>query len=233
VIGTLHIVLAMKPTQGNFASNALAFGVAGINVDECRIITSDSLNGGAYCGGERPTSAMGMIGDVGGTSSILEAGGGRLPPSDFKQPSGRFPANVILSHAEGCVLKGMKKVKPSGGAQCGSKIKTRQHDFYSQGKSKEFEQEPLQLYDENGNETIEDWECVGDCSVRKLDNQSGLCGASGKASGPTKGKLGTQGRFGPASGNMGESCFYGDSGGASRFFHTVKEFILDEKDNCG
>jgi hypothetical protein len=218
----------MKPTQGNFAENALAFGVAGINVDGCRINV-----------GEQPKACLAP-----GWDSINQSNAAvGYRPGDYQQGEaeykpnqlGRFPANVVFSHAEGCVLKGMKKVKPAGGAQCGSKIKTRQHDFYSQGKSKEFEQEPLQLYDENGNETVEDWACVESCPVKKLDEQSGLCDASGKASGPTKGKLGTQGRFGSASGNMGESCFYGDSGGASRFFYTVKELVIHEesKDNCG
>ena len=48
-------------------------------------------------------------------------------------------------------------------------------------------------------------------------------GASGKASGPTRGKLGTQGRYGSATGeNMGESAFYGDSGSAARFFYCAK-----------
>ena len=31
------VILAMKPTDGTYAANALAHGVAGINVDECRI----------------------------------------------------------------------------------------------------------------------------------------------------------------------------------------------------
>jgi hypothetical protein len=37
VIATLHICVAMKPLDGNFAQNALSRGVAGLNVDGCRI----------------------------------------------------------------------------------------------------------------------------------------------------------------------------------------------------
>lgn len=52
-----------------------------------------------------------------------------------------------------------------------------------------------------------------------LDQQSGISGPSGKASGPTLGKLGTQGRYGTATGeNMGEPAFYGDEGSASRYY---------------
>ena len=49
-------------------------------------------------------------------------------------------------------------------------------------------------------------------------------GALGRASGPTRGKLGTQGRFGSANGNMGESKFYADKGSAARFF---KQIVTD------
>lgn len=57
-------------------------------------------------------------------------------------------------------------------------------------------------------------------------------GASGKASGSTRGKLGTQGRFGSANGNMGESCFYGDSGSAARFFYCAKASKQDRDEGC-
>ena len=57
-------------------------------------------------------------------------------------------------------------------------------------------------------------------------------GASGVASGPTRGKLGTQGRFGPASGDMGESRFYGDSGSAARFFYCAKASKADRDEGC-
>jgi DNA modification methylase len=41
------IILAMKPMTGPFAQNALAHGVAGLNIDGCRTETTDNLNGGA------------------------------------------------------------------------------------------------------------------------------------------------------------------------------------------
>lgn len=48
-------------------------------------------------------------------------------------------------------------------------------------------------------------------------------GASGKASGPTRGKLGAHGIYGSANGeNMGDTAFYGDSGSAARFFYAAK-----------
>jgi site-specific DNA-methyltransferase (adenine-specific) len=54
---------------------------------------------------------------------------------------------------------------------------------------------------------------------------------SGIASGATRGKLGTQGRFGSATGeNMGESKFYGDIGSAARFFYCAKASKKDRNE---
>ena len=98
------IVVARKPLRGTVAANVLAHGTGAINVDGCRTSTSDNLNGGAYSGGERPRSAMGLTGQAGGTSSMLEAGGGRLAPEEFKQPAGRWPANVVLDEEAAAML---------------------------------------------------------------------------------------------------------------------------------
>lgn len=67
-----------------------------------------------------------------------------------------------------------------------------------------------------------------------VDRQSGnKTGAAAKASGPTAGKMGAHGIFGSANGEGFEdgskSAFYGDSGGASRFFYQVEEQV-DEAD---
>ena len=39
-IETLHLVVCMKPLEGTFAQNALEQGVAGFNVDACRVYVS-------------------------------------------------------------------------------------------------------------------------------------------------------------------------------------------------
>ena len=98
------IIVARKPLVGTVAQNVLEYGVGGINIDGCRIPTTDALCGGAYSGGLRPNSAMRCTGEVGGKSSILEAGGPRLEKRDFVQPPGRWPANVILDEEAGQVL---------------------------------------------------------------------------------------------------------------------------------
>ena len=84
-----------------------------------RITTADSLNGGAYCGGSRPTSAMGCVGEVGGTSSILEAGGGRLEPEDFHQPDGRWPSNIMIENLVAPILDKQSGISKSSGGKGG------------------------------------------------------------------------------------------------------------------
>lgn len=85
------IVVAMKPCGGTFASNALTHGVAGINVDGCRVETNDNLNGGSYDNTTRDDDQF--------FTGKKPGGAGK-----FNQPSGRFPANLILDEEAGAML---------------------------------------------------------------------------------------------------------------------------------
>lgn len=88
-----HWILVRKPLSGTVAANVLAHGTGALNIDGCRIATGDNLGGGAYSGGtrapvtgdDRNAVAAGMYGE-----------NGRLDPADFRQPAGRWPANVTL-----------------------------------------------------------------------------------------------------------------------------------------
>lgn len=84
------VIVARKPIKGTVAANVLEHGTGGINVDGCRVPTTDNLNGGAYA-------------KVGGRteSASLHAGSGMNVPGkttgkNFEQPEGRFPPNVLL-----------------------------------------------------------------------------------------------------------------------------------------
>lgn len=105
-------VLARKPLEGNVIENVEAYRTGALNIEACRITTDESLNGGAYAGGARPNSAMGLEGEAGGKNSMLEGGGGRLQPEQFKQPQGRWPANVI--HDGSSEVVGLFPVTKSG-----------------------------------------------------------------------------------------------------------------------
>ena len=78
MLSTFHIVLAMKPLEGNFCQNAIEHGVAGINIDGCRIGTGD----------DRVDGGKGSV----ATTFLSPANLQR-----YERPTGgRWPANLIL-----------------------------------------------------------------------------------------------------------------------------------------
>jgi site-specific DNA-methyltransferase (adenine-specific) len=85
------IVLARKPLEGTVAENVLKHGTGALNIDATRIPTSDDLNGGAYYGGAKRAE------DASSYYTGTDAG-------EFKQPTGRWPANVLLDEAAAAEL---------------------------------------------------------------------------------------------------------------------------------
>jgi DNA modification methylase len=81
------ITIARKPLRGTVAANVLAHGTGAINVEACRIKTTDSLNGGAYSNTEK---------DLTRASSYAL----RSSCAKFIEPSGRWPANVCHDGSE-------------------------------------------------------------------------------------------------------------------------------------
>jgi site-specific DNA-methyltransferase (adenine-specific) len=97
------IVVARKPlSEKTIVDNVLKWGTGGINIDGCRIPTEDSLNGGAHAKNGTPRDdGWGM-----------QRGGA----GEYIQPTGRFPANVILDEEAGRLLdeqSGISKSKKS------------------------------------------------------------------------------------------------------------------------
>ena len=84
------IIVAMKPLDGTFAHNAQTHGVAGINVDGCRIGTA-----------ERPV--MVRTSTVVSASSMSGKSTGATSNGDTTN-LGRFPANLILDEDAGELL---------------------------------------------------------------------------------------------------------------------------------
>jgi len=83
------IVWAVKPPDGSYIDNVLKWGVGAVNVDECRVGTSDKYNY-KKCGG----SSFGVGKGIDGTRD-----NGKESHS-----KGRFPANVILDEEAGRML---------------------------------------------------------------------------------------------------------------------------------
>jgi len=88
------IVVARKPFKGTVAANVLEHGTGGINIDATRVVTKDNLDGGAYAkeGNARHDQADNWRYKRDGSAG------------DYKQPEGRWPANVILDEEAGAML---------------------------------------------------------------------------------------------------------------------------------
>lgn len=76
------ITVARKLLIGTVAANVLTYGTGALNIDGCRVETTDNLNGGAYSNGAKDLSKA--------TSYATGVNAG-----EFVQPSGRWPANMI------------------------------------------------------------------------------------------------------------------------------------------
>jgi DNA modification methylase len=83
------ILLCAKPLEGTFAQNALKHKVAGLNIDGGRIGTQDNLCGGAYA--KHGSKREQLWGENSGNAWRRDKG------LEFNPPSGRWPANLLLS----------------------------------------------------------------------------------------------------------------------------------------
>ena len=99
-----HWVLVRKPLGGALAQNLEQYGTGALNIDGCKVATGEDLNGGAY-GRNGLSRRCGLAGDdrIGASAGMFQAGGGRVG-SDYKQPKGRWPANVTLDEEAAALL---------------------------------------------------------------------------------------------------------------------------------
>lgn len=83
------IIVAMKPLNGTFAANALKHGVAGINVDGCRV---------GIATGDKNQSKTATPRNGPGTNKVF----GKHEQINLQNLNklGRFPANLILAYPE-------------------------------------------------------------------------------------------------------------------------------------
>jgi len=184
-------ILIRKPlSEKNIADNVIVNGVGGLNIDACRVGTSDNLNGGAYSPGERPTHHCVPKNRV---------------KEKFVNPTGRFPANLILSHHEDCYCVGYSEEvtlnhnAPKGTFAGGEPDRGSDTEEYRKNKS-----------------ILAKYHCVEGCPIKELDEQSG----ASVSTKPIKKQQYKGGCFGGGLHCDGNN--YGDKGGASRFFYCPK-----------
>lgn len=102
-----------KPLDAlNVAEHALVHNTCVMWIDGCRVATTDNLNGGTYSNHLGRLRAAMRPGD----DRDEVAGGSYAKRADreFVQPSGRWPANLLLVHMEGCRQEGSDAICAHG-----------------------------------------------------------------------------------------------------------------------
>jgi hypothetical protein len=205
------IILARKPLSGTVAQTVTQWGTGAINVDACRI--------GADQRTYRARGMKNLVDQHAASDRPYVAG---LPNRDEPEVtvSGRWPANVVLSHAPECRQVGTRKVKGGGGygGGQGKGLAGIYGDFAGGVVSGSYNTHR----DADGTETVPAWECQENCPVRLLDAQSGKLHSQDprtRVSGTPNGCTWGDRKWVSSAPKSGG---YGDNGGASRFFLTVK-----------
>ena len=207
------ITVARKPLDGTVASNVLSHGCGGLNIKASRVGSeqvSTHSRGANQAFPKRPTE-----------TTVEESGRkARQDILDHAPRTGRWPANLILQHLDGCRQDGTIKVKACGvGAFKRSTGKENGGQNWAAfgAESRPVGTEHINYADADGNETVANWVCIEGCPVRTLDNQSGILKSGAMDSIAKGGQYTTYGKMyerrvaNPAS-----------EGGASRFFKQVK-----------
>ena len=154
------IVVARKPLEEKtVAKNILKHGTGALNVDACRIGTDEDTRRNAR-GGDNGLGGT-------GTFQIRER-----RAEDMPETSGRWPANLILSHSEGCERVGVSEDEFSRNT-------TEEWTGFGQ---KERQKEKPDYESEKVVTSREVWTCVEGCPVADLDEQSGPSTSAGGAS---------------------------------------------------
>ncbi len=198
---TEPIILARKPiSEKTIAANVLKHGTGAINVGVCRIGTEKRR----LCGSKRQDRDGKIYGVFNG-----------IPAKDV---SGRWPANLLLSHSHECICVGTREAKgvQHGAGRVG--FGAEREDGYVKGQGRSY----------TPDETTDLWACVPGCPIRMIDEQSGNKGSGRGAPTVSAGTKSGRGTWTSGGGshrsgavNVGVRDF-GDSGGASRFFYCAK-----------
>lgn len=205
-----HWILARRPLEGTVAANVLRHGTGALNIDGCRTETESRSTG--HKGGQADSGGHGRYGKY--------VRPDQQKNYDANKPSGRWPANLVLSHSPDCVEAGTRKVK-SGTAV--NRNRPEEKSTYN-ASSYEIRLGPGadQTYaGADGTEEVSAWECAPGCPVAELDAQSGELKARGNR-GPSMATKKTPVLYGPDERRSGDEYNHGGTGGASRFFYTAK-----------
>jgi site-specific DNA-methyltransferase (adenine-specific) len=209
------IVLARKPiSEKSIVENVLKYGTAAINVDACRIAVSPDVD------------TIGRQAKRKDRTKPQDVWFGHDNPENVMAgvlPTGRYPANLILSHHPDCKLiqRGRTEVRHTEREA----IETTGKGIYSDG----WIRNPNEYsFDAGGPEV---WGCVEGCPIRILNEQSGDTSRTSprgvRSYDRSRPRLGAHGIYGsdePPDEHIQE---YGDKGGSARFFYCAKPSVAE------
>lgn len=202
-------VLRKPCSETTVVANVLTHGCGAINVDACRVGYESTPNPATIPLYRKEANYKNTnYSDAGSSSYSLKDGSGERNPN----AGGRWPANLVLQHLEGCVQAGVKHVRSSDRPGHGHK-QSPVHIVGPTHRHSEVRHGNL-----DGTETVAAYDCAPGCPVAALDAQSGVSTTPTKV---TRGAGGQHGAYSPIPA-QGVIPSYGDSGGASRFF---KQFV--------
>lgn len=211
------IVFARKPiSEKSIVDNVLIYGTGAINEGACRVAVNPEIDAI-----ERMTKRdkrqegawekySGFLNPVNPLAGVL--------------PSGRYPANLILSHHPDCRLisKGIEKIVET--PRLREDTAFGKYGIYGKGKRSHIEYN----YDKHSKPEV--WQCVEGCPVRTLNEQSGDTKyAIADKLDPVDSKtpiLGSKGIYGLFEAPRIVQR-YGGSGGAARFFYCAKPSVAE------
>lgn len=208
---TEHWILVRRPlAESSVAANVLAHGTGALDVDGCRIHTAGSE--------AKPYTVTRLK-----PGATLNATGGNWRPEEGgieyrgETKAGRWPANLVVSHADRCVPVGTQRIKGNPRSTRGRVVDGGVYGS-GQGLNGTATGQQIGYADADGTETVEAWECADGCPVAELDRQSGTLKSGFMAAGTERAGLGYHGALGTTVRND----TIGDSGAASRFFYVAK-----------
>lgn len=155
------ILVFMKPiAEKTIAENFLKHGTGGMNIDATRVkhVSKEDF--------EEHKRQVEQVKAKGGVRNNSWKNSSDLSGANDVNINGRWPPDVVFTHAPGCEQIGTRKepapvinrftdgAKPFGGGAG--------HPY-----------ETVQTGDENGEEEVIVWQCVPGCPVQELDRQSG------------------------------------------------------------
>lgn len=146
-----HWILCQKPIEaGGYARNVLKWGTGALNIAACSVGTEEIETNGQ--------KTQWGITDILQPSTAGFTGGRR---------SGRWPANLVLSHTLFCVQVGSAEVKADDHIRHNSEADRPTAAVYG------WSIRQTKGIGTNGLETVPVWDCAAGCPVAELDKQSG------------------------------------------------------------